>query len=90
MKKIIESLVGIAVAALFIPGFFFVLFNGVGLLTGFEDYPGYGICYDHKHHEMSNIEYYFFPITSHACKPNAGLLQPALSDAINWLGDTHK
>lgn len=70
--------------------FFFVIINGLSLLTGMEDNPRVGFCYEYKHQELSNFEYYFVPTIPYACKPNGGLLQPALSNLFNWLGETHK
>ena len=70
--------------------FIFIFLNGIGLLLGMEDYPGYGYCWNYKQHEQSNFEYYFLPIISYACSSNGGLLQPAFKNFFYWFGETHK
>lgn len=68
---------------LFIPAFF----NIVGLFVGFEEVSE--ACFNYENHQRTNLEYYFLPIESYACKPNGGLLQPMLSDGFKWLVKKH-
>jgi hypothetical protein len=68
--------------------FFFLIVNLTGLLLGYENPSPFCNALDSKN--QTNLEYYFTPVGPYACKENAGLLQPAVKDLFNWLGDTHK
>ena len=83
-----DFLISLIIGPIMFAGFFFVVFNGVGIFTGFE-YDS-SACYEVRNHTQSNFSYYFFPISTYACKPNGGLLEPGLANFINWLGETHK
>ena len=65
-----------------------LLCNLGGLFFGFEN-PS-PVCNALEAHKQTNFEYYAFPIAKYACKKNAGLLQPAVSNAIVWFGKIHE
>lgn len=67
---------------------FFLFFNGLGLLFGFEKNSDGCVHYQEK--KQTNLEYYAFPITRYACKENGGLLQPATGHFVDWLGKKHE
>jgi len=87
MKFILENTFGLICAMLTIPLVFFVIFNLGGMLFGFEKQSDG--CKSYMNKTQSNISYYFMPITPYACQKNGGLLQPAISNFIEWLGETH-
>lgn len=66
----------------------FVIFNAAGLLFGFEYISP--SCNALRNKTQTNLEYYFFPVATYACKKGAGLLQPAVSNAVEWLETTKK
>lgn len=88
MKQIVGVLLAVPFAASLVVILFFALFNGIGLLLGFETRSE--MCVNYKNNEQSNVEYYVFPVTPYACSPKGGLLQPGVKNFFQWLESPHK
>lgn len=78
-------ILGPPIVALILTTLLFAFFNGSGLLFGFDQTAR--VCSGLRKNTMTRFERIFFPIAPYACQEDAGLLQPASKNTIDWLNE---